>query len=108
MLNRVMMPGLIDVRAWEKTVHLPHAKLSLRRFDGRRQRCRGPAFTEYRRMEPEPDSKSPKATDDRRQLLTESRAHAVDALQVKLFAKALVNLGLAQYSPLASERTRSR
>jgi hypothetical protein len=54
-----------------------------------------------------PDSKAQKTAEDHRRALAESRTRAVDALQVKLFAKALVNLGLPQYSPFASDRSRS-
>lgn len=54
----------------------------------------------------EPDSRRPKAGDDHRQPLTESsNTRSVDALQVKLFAKALVDLGLTKYSVLASDRS---
>ncbi len=50
----------------------------------------------------EPDSKGPKsAAEDRRQTpLVSSDTRSVDALQVKLFAKALADLGLAKYSAL--------
>ena len=53
----------------------------------------------------EPDSKERKAADDRRRLLTEGNTRSVDALQAKLFAKALVDLGLTKYSVLASDRS---
>ena len=54
----------------------------------------------------EADPKTPNAADDRRPTLALSRAQAVDARQVQLFAKALVGLGLTEYSPLAAERNR--
>jgi hypothetical protein len=54
----------------------------------------------------EPDPKGSKAADDRRRVLALSRAQAVDARQVQLFAKALVGLGLTEYSPLVAERNR--
>jgi len=53
----------------------------------------------------EPDSKGSKAVDDRRRFQAESAdSRTVDALQAKLFAKALVDLGLTQYSALVSDR----
>ena len=53
----------------------------------------------------EPDSKGPKAAEDRRRTRADSKdPRAVDALQAKLFAKALVDLGLAEYSGLVSDR----
>jgi hypothetical protein len=52
----------------------------------------------------EADPKTPNAAADRRPTLALSRAQAVDARQVQLFAKALVGLGLTQYSALVSER----
>lgn len=55
--------------------------------------------------EMEPDSKGPKASTDRRRPHAESSdPRAVDALQARLFAQALVDLGLTKYSALASER----
>ena len=54
----------------------------------------------------EADPKTPNAAADRRPTLALSRAQAVDARQVQLFAKALVGLGLTEYSPLAAERNR--
>jgi len=55
----------------------------------------------------EPDSSVPKTAEDRRRSLAESGgAKAVDALQAKLFAKALVGLGLTHYSPRLSDGTR--
>ena len=56
----------------------------------------------------EPDSKAPKAVEDRRRLLAESDdVRTVDALQAKLFAKALVDLGLTKYSAFVSDRKHS-
>ncbi len=53
----------------------------------------------------EPDSKGPKGTEDRRRVLAESTdPRAVDALQAKLFAKALVDLGLTKYSAIVDRR----
>ena len=55
----------------------------------------------------EPDTNMPKTMEDRRRsLANSSEAKAVDALQVQLFAKALVGLGLTQYSPLVPDRRR--
>jgi len=56
----------------------------------------------------EPDSRGPKPSEDRSGFLVESTdSRAVDALQAKLFAKALVGLGLPQYSALIPDRRRS-
>jgi hypothetical protein len=42
-----------------------------------------------------------------RSLAESSGAKAIDALQVQLFAKALVGLGLTQYFPLVPDRRRN-
>jgi len=54
----------------------------------------------------EPVTKASETTEDRRRIPADASRARADALQVKLFAQALVNLGLTQYSPRVSDPNR--
>jgi hypothetical protein len=54
----------------------------------------------------EPDTKASKTTEDRRRIPAEASRARADAVQVKLFAQALVSLGLTEYSARVSDTNR--